>query len=240
LLIGYLWDETTNKWVYNNKGKGENTYNANANMTLTIHYSWDEFTRQWVVSNKEEYTYNANGNLTLEIFYNNWDLITSQWQDISKEEYTYDAKGNNTSYSSYNWDETDSLWVCDQKREFTYDANGNRTLFIFYLWDEFTSQMVVNSRTTYYYSEHNITFVPKIPENHISVYPNPASEYIVFEVTNISEPALVEIFDNQGKKVLQQKLSENKHISVGKLPKGLYMYKLNNSGNIYTGKVIVK
>jgi len=76
--------------------------------------------------------------------------------------------------------------------------------------------------------------------NKINIHPNPAREFIEFDLTNITFSAKVEFFDVEGNKVLEQKLSENKQISVSNLPKGLYMYKLSNSGNIHTGKVIVK
>ena len=57
-------------------------------------------------------------------------------------------------------------------------TNGNNTLSYRYNWDVTTSQWVAGLKQTYYYSEHNITFLPKIPEQQISVYPNPAKEFI--------------------------------------------------------------
>jgi hypothetical protein len=64
---------------------------------------------------------------------------------------------------------------------------------IYASWDITTSQWVGTSKTSYYYSEHN----SEIPAEYINVYPNPASEYIVFYINNISESATVEIFNNQ-------------------------------------------
>jgi hypothetical protein len=113
-------------------------------------------------------------------------------------------------------------------------------MLIFYLWDEPTSQWALNNKATYYYSEHNITFIHTIPEKHLSVYPNPAKEFIVYDLTNISSSATVEMFDIQGKKVLDQKLPENKQIPVNTLNKGLYLYRLVDGGNIYVGKITVE
>jgi hypothetical protein len=70
----------------------------------------------------------------------------------------------------------------------------------------------------------------------IYAYPNPASEYILFDLGNISEPAKVEIFDNRGRKILEQDISENRQINVSKLAGGLYLYRLNYDGKIYKGK----
>ena len=149
---------------------------------------------------------------------------------------TYDANGNNTLYVSYHWDETTSQWVGDSKNECTYDANGINTLIV----SNWANWWYPYDKATYYYSEHNITLIPEISEKHIRVYPNPAKDFIVFDLTNISKYAKVEIFDNQGKKILEQKLSENKQISVSNLSKGLYLYKLNDDGIIYTGKLLIE
>jgi hypothetical protein len=73
----------------------------------------------------------------------------------------------------------------------------------------------------------------------LNVYPNPAKEYIVFDITNISNSAIVELFDNQGKKVLEQKLSVTGQIFISNLAKGLYLYRINNNGTIYKGKIII-
>jgi hypothetical protein len=75
----------------------------------------------------------------------------------------------------------------DSKREFKYDACGNTTLVCFYLWDETIGQWLADSKDTYYYSEHNITFIPKMTEKDINVYPNPAKEFIVFDITPASK-----------------------------------------------------
>ena len=177
--------------------------------------------------------------MTLHIYYD-WDEITSQWENISKDEYTYDANGNNTLYNGYDWDITTSQWNDRFKIEFTYDDNGNTTSSIYNSNEPTYGRCCGSFKATYYYSEHNFTFIPKIQDKDIGVYPNPATEFIAFDLTNISETAIVELFDIQGKKVLEQKLSENKQISISNLPKGLYMYKLNSSGKLYTGKLAVK
>jgi hypothetical protein len=113
------------------------------------------------------------------------------------------------------------------------------TLDLFYDWDNTSRQWFASFTNTYYYSEHDFTLIPEIPEKHISVYPNPASEYILFDITNINELAKIEIFDNQGKKVLEQSLPVTGQIFINHLAKGLYLYRINNNGNIYKGKIIV-
>jgi hypothetical protein len=113
-------------------------------------------------------------------------------------------------------------------------------LHIRFEWDKTTSQWIDSRKESYFYSEHNVTFIPKTKEKEINVYPNPAKEFFVFDIPNIPEPALTEIFDNQGSKVIEQDVSENRQINVSQLVKGLYLFRLNYNGKILTGKIVVE
>lgn len=46
----------------------------------------------------------------------------------------------------------------------------------------------------------------------------------------MSLSARVELFDMQGKKILDQELAENKRLSISNLPKGFYLYTMNWTG----------
>jgi len=240
--IRFNWDITTSQWV--NFGRTIYTYDANGNMTIKIYYSWyqlydwDITPHVWMLLYKGEFQYDINGNMTLG-FDSYWNDSTKQWYIDQKYEYTYDANGNMTSLNTYTVGTT-SQYENYFKYENTYNVNGNITSQIYYNWYESINQWVTGNNKTFYYSEHNTTLVPMTPEREVSVYPNPASEYILFDLTAISESAIVELFDLQGKKVLEQKLSENKRISVNNLRKGLYLYRLNDSGYIYKGKILVE
>ena len=133
------------------------------------------------------------------------------------------------------WDLTTGKWSVDVKVEYTYDANGNNTLYNSFLWNKTNGQWSAFNRLTNYYSVPITIFNPEI----LNVYPNPAIDYVVFEVNKISKSATVEIFDMQGKKVIEKKLNENGQISISNLTRGMYVYWLNNIGTIYTGKLIV-
>jgi hypothetical protein len=62
----------------------------------------------------------------------------------------------------------------------------------------------------------------------------------VFDATNISESATVELFDNQGRKVLEEKLPVTGQISISRLARGFYIYRINNRGIVYKGKLIAR
>ena len=103
-----------------------------------------------------------------------------------------------------------------------------------------TSVDTSNSPNLYFTTDCTSTALNDKVKTRINIYPNPAKEYIVFDITNISSSAKVELFDLQGKKVLEEKLSENKQISISNLPKGLYLFKVKDSRNIYKGKIAVE
>ena len=265
--IGYFWVESSNDWVPS--VKEEHTYDANGKDTLIMNYDWHESDSQWVAYMKKKYSYDINGNMTsvnyfirdtantqwidnfkAEYAYNTGDFTTlasvnyfirdtanAQWLANAKDEYTYEDNGS--VLMTYEYDTNLSQWFNFSKIETTFDAYGNGTTFN-YLWNRTHSQWDVVSKTADYYSQHNVTGVPAIPKEKIGLYPNPASVYIIFDGSNVSGSAIVELFDVEGKKVLEQKLYENKQISVSNLPKGLYMYKLNNYGIIYTGKLLIE
>jgi hypothetical protein len=97
------------------------------------------------------------------------------------------------------------------------------TSYIFYLLDTTTNKLVGDCNISYYYSEHN--FNSQITNAQINVYPNPAREYreyIVFDIKNISDSTIVEIFNHQGKKVLEEKLPVTGQIFISNLVKGSY------------------
>ncbi len=74
----------------------------------------------------------------------------------------------------------------------------------------------------------------------VRVYPNP-----VGDVMNISVPGAVDaksilkVVDVNGKVVLQQQITSNMQaINVAKLPKGVYLVKVENGGSVITSKIV--
>jgi hypothetical protein len=266
--IGYLWDKTLPVPTWVNSSKTEYTYTGGIltselsydwDKTLTIPgwvnssrtvftYSagkmdsetssdWDKNTSIWVNSTRTIYTY-SNGNMTGNTI-STW--VSGQWVNSSKTEYAYDATARLTLYSSYGWDEIASDWFGFLKNEFTYGTLGplSYTVTIGSGWDLINSQWVTISRSTSWYSGQT-TGINKTSEKYMRVYPNPAKEFVVFDFDNISESARIELYEIQGNKVMQQQLSGNRQISVRTLRKGLYIYKLFDSGTVYTGKLVIE
>lgn len=74
--------------------------------------------------------------------------------------------------------------------------------------------------------------------NIIIVYPNPAKDSITFE--GCPNKAYVELYDGFGKQVLSQELPASKMIYVGHLAKGVYVYKIVQVDEIFSGKIVVE
>jgi len=78
---------------------------------------------------------------------------------------------------------------------------------------------------------------PDKENGRINIYPNPANDFIVFDLTTSREWTTITIYDIQGKKVIEQRVNDGQ-VSVQNLPKGLYLYRIDDGKTIYTGKVI--
>jgi hypothetical protein len=234
----YYFDWTAGQWVSSNKN--EYSYDANGNIISRIFYDWDRTIGQWVYNINIEYHYDDYGNNTSTVYYH-WEENTSKWVGYNKIEYQYLTNGKKSLETYFDWIHSDSQWVSNSWLQFTYDDDDNITLSKYFSrLDDSQDEWFEEIAIYYYYLDLNPTLVTGLSESKISVYPNPASDYVVFDLPNISESATIELFDIQGKKVLELKLSENKQVSLSNLSKGLYMYKLSNVGIIYKGKLIIE
>jgi hypothetical protein len=79
--------------------------------------------------------------------------------------------------------------------------------------------------------------VPNSSPSSMSIYPNPASESITIQVDqeNTQIPAM--IYDMAGKLVKQ--LVANQQVSIGELPNGLYLVRVQTNNGITTKKLII-
>jgi hypothetical protein len=198
----------------------------------------------WVNSSRTELEYDGDGNQNVMTVYS-WDatLAIPDWVGEYKIESTFDVDRRPVTVISSLWDTGTDGFVPFNRTESTYgnvysptvtydETNG-------FQYDINSTTWLPSSQTDDYYSDA-ATYVNKFSERNIIVYPNPAIEFIVFDNVNISESATITVFDIQGKKVIERPLSGNNQISVSNLPKGLYLYKLNNGGTVYSGRLVKK
>jgi hypothetical protein len=71
----------------------------------------------------------------------------------------------------------------------------------------------------------------------VTIYPNPVTNNIVISVVNENN-FIVTIFNNLGKKILQQQVSNNNKIDATHLPAGTYLVQIKTKNNLYNSKLI--
>ena len=75
------------------------------------------------------------------------------------------------------------------------------------------------------------TAVPTLSDAKVNLYPNPMSES--FQISGIVGTSTLSVLDLNGKTIFSKQVVENENISVGTLPKGVYIAKLiTNNGTI--------
>jgi len=208
----------------------------------TLHFMsyWETNESGRILLNKVLTYYDENGNDTLQYYYFNvsWQSDTVTWIDYVKGIHVYDANGWIILESSYTWDDALKYWMGGYLKEFTNDEHGNAILIYQYWWDSDKSQWTLGSKLNQYFSEFTVSEIPNIREHVVFMYPNPAREFVYFKTPDFSQTSLVEIYDIKGRKVLEQKLTDTKQVSITLLSRGLYFYKLHINGTIFSGKIL--
>jgi len=85
-----------------------------------------------------------------------------------------------------------------------------------------------------------------IPENNISanisVFPNPSSDYVIFQTSEIVKEYVITIYNASGSLVMQQNVADKNNFrwNTEKLPAGTYFYNLDaGKNNSASGKVVL-
>ena len=89
----------------------------------------------------------------------------------------------------------------------------------------------------FYSGENCVLGIQSFKNNKISIYPNPVSDMLYFEATDIIIEKVM-VFDLSGRKILEQNQVNN--LQVSDLQKGNYILKIVSDKGIQTEKIIVK
>jgi hypothetical protein len=254
LYIAFDWDKDSSIWV--NKFSVEYTFDAEDNNTLAIRYEWDEGTGLWIPVSRKEYTFDVNGFNTLSISYN-WDDLLDHMVASKRWQYRLDSLGNTLSSVISDWDIDINDWVEREKTEYSYDYTYMRqdlmTPFndryklirrIEYLFEPDLLKSVeweVVNDFTYFYSDLAVSSVTDdISMGELSVYPNPASDYIQVEGDLDTGEARVMMYNVSGKMVMNRVLDPGGRIPVSHLSEGIYVVRLVQGNKVITGKVMIE
>jgi PKD repeat protein len=85
----------------------------------------------------------------------------------------------------------------------------------------------------------------KSPNSAITVYPNPATNFVSFNVPNelFNVDATISVIDLSGKQVISEHIQKTKSglhtLNVSELPNGIYFITLNSANKNYNSKLII-
>ena len=238
LEIDYDWDPISYSWL--NRIKYEFAPDTAGNDTTEITYHWNESNKIWQPYIKFQDTYGENGLLT-HVNYR-WDNVSLIWGISDSTKNLYDLNGEIVSISHYYLNKSDGTFHNLSLTEYSYDMYGNQTEQTFYNWDESGMDWAPKNRYSNYYSAvapiQTSVRGPAVLD--ISLYPNPVEGYISFRLPGLTEPAKLELFDLQGKRVLERYVTSSDPVWVGNLNSGFYVYRLVYNGKSQSGKIILQ
>lgn len=193
------------------------------------YYTWDKDENDWVLSNNS--VSDDNGNTLLVEQYMKSDMFNNQWGLNYRYTYEYDANGNllkseETSHNSF-------LGYLYIKCEYSYSSDKLSNIHRYASLDG--ESWLLNHITYYYY--YNASSINKPQATDLVLYPNPANDFIIIRDTSGRADIQLSIYDAKGILVLQQKVEPNEPVSINRLTKGIYIYRITTDGKAYSGKL---
>ncbi len=231
-------EDNSDLWQMN--WKTEFIYDDDMNMLAENRYTWDDELNDWKHTQERDYSFAENANLTEFVYHEG--IYSDELNPQFKYTYEYNDSFSfddlvlpSISMNNYSWPGVSYY-------NLNYDSIENKhmkTSHRLYWWNVNDQEWKINNHSHYYYSDKFIDGVQENITNEIIVYPNPASDFIVFETPRASYPIKVLICDIQGKTVLERDLSDSK-LSIKGLKSGMYLYQVHFENSIISGKFLVE
>ena len=248
--LSYIWNGI--QWL--NDTRYTTTYNSNNKLIEDIGEKW--VSSNWVNDYKSIYTYDSNNKLVTSRFAI-WDIFNTIWVEMDRIDYTIDANGNRitTTYSG----------SFDSKLEYSYDTSSLMTNFANpfkdktgldyfaedfphinkvlgyneYRYDTQTSSFVINGRSTYNYANSITLGTQSVEVSNfaVTVFPNPAKDFLYIQNSTNSEIEKIIVSDISGRTVLQKDKIEAS-INVEKLAAGIYILQASSGNQKFQTKFI--
>lgn len=215
------WNPTEEVWI--ETGKIEREYTSSGLETSTTHFIMEE--DGWRPVFTIENVWGAGDNAEQLNFY--------IWSQELQELYL-------SSSSQYSFDldfEIDELAMPQSYKNTPRFKNKPESRFgTGYLPSGFVISQIEDE---YHYSPFTTLSTSNKQDPKLRLYPNPASDFVNISSQHQTSPVRLEIFDTQGRRVMDMITQPNAQISVAGMPKGLYIYRLNGGGEIQnTGKLV--
>lgn len=244
-------------WEFN--FRDVHTYDINGNRIQSVGSSYSNGT--WDLSRQTINTYTSSGNIEKKEEFN---YLNATWIPTYKRAYSYDAQESNLEYLYTRWDSNTQLWDTLQERIFTYDNSVPYVDLLIpaypfaYSFTEFqfkTQLLTADERRFDYgldlflpYDKKRFYYSPivmssnekEVPENTITVFPNPTNNVLSFDLPKSASPPTVCLYHMNGKLILEPKQLIDGTLELPDLPTAVYAYLLVVDGKRYIGKVMIE
>jgi len=250
LVLLEVYTDDNGSLVINHK----NDYSYNSNQEVSQILNSSMYSGTWEVTGRTDYTYfpTVQGYTSIQyLMYNN--VLEPNF----KSELVYDQFGNYESYRSWNWEPGAQTWNPSLQQLLTFDNNFAYAVLATSLQEDLCNHQILTFdeyypdvsgqpyklqyQGTFYWSNLSQTNNESVFIDQIQlVSPNPASDFLHFELPTALEPATVELFNVAGQRVANQQLNANNVLSIQDLPPGFYSYLVRQDEQLYSGKVIIQ
>ncbi len=207
-------------------------YNGSGKVKSEIKSKWEG--GAWVEKDKIESEFNAAGDVSVDT---NSEKDGANWKVIDKDEFIYSSINFSDIVIPYFFTSFDLVFMVNmegiEEINFTKQITGIKTSdMINGVWKE-------TDKTTIYYSGGTPTNISETDDSFFAAYPNPATESVSFKWKGNFEELTLEMYQITGAKVLEQNTLSGKSVSLSKLERGVYFFKLMDGKEIvHSGKLI--
>jgi hypothetical protein len=212
--------------VSSNLKKTTNTYVGN-NLDVSLLQDFNTTSSSYVDAYK--YTYLYSGNNEIEELEQTWSVFDNLWLNYNKKSKTYFNNKLESEVNSY-WNPGQLTWVNSSKQDYTYSPLNNIKSSIYYNFDNGT--WVPNYSQYFYYQLYEPNAIVKNTINQLTVYPNPASNFIHINTSELDGTVYLTIFDVLGKNVLSMQINNSQSLfslPINSLTRGSYFMSIENN-----------
>lgn len=229
------------------------TINALGQRIETNSFYYDLVTEDWVANRRFEFSFDESGNLVDRTTTNINGVIETPGTFI---QYNFDENSTLVSFENFSWDEESADWEPTNQQVYHHDhtvAGTDLQLPWFDLnEEEFNRKLDLVDR--YAYVDGNVQLVRKIHhfyqditeasgvserQLNVVVYPNPASDKIVFELPEKLDEVSIELYDATASLIIRKQLPLNNSLDLTTLVQGTYFYKIISEDQFASGQFSV-
>ena len=224
-------------------------YDQSGNITREEEYSYDRDSAKLVLEDIQAFDYNQDGSLASLSFYEGNTLdekinVSYIAGFMNGYEFFFADSLGNLKKLSYVEVKNQAYYpqsqlVYDEDRAFYFQANMNPGAIRKMDWffrDSENDPYELYEEVEFYWSDIATSIKQNSKPVSVSVFPNPSSDYIQFDIA--SRKASFEIYTSEGKLKMAGTTTENLQIDISNFPAGIYHYTLNLGETTETGSFV--